>query len=163
MCTCQLNKAEKQKILKCHKSSKQKIEIAIKRRKSYAQLEPVKKKICLGRFQQYYKNNQQEVLTSRAEKYKSMDASEKQNLLTAHVEKYNSMDVNEKQEVLAKRREAYKNMESSEKVNMLTKKKKVASTCNVRQAKPTTHNDLDSCITCFQEKVRGPLLYMFCV
>ena len=44
---------------------------------------------------------------------------------------------------------------------MLTKKKKVASTCNVRQAKATTHNDLDSCITCFQEKVReGP--YYIC-
>ena len=40
LCTCELNKGEKQKIMKCHKSAKCKKEIAIKRRKSYSQFEP---------------------------------------------------------------------------------------------------------------------------
>ena len=74
-CTCQLNKAEIQNILKCHKSFQQKIEIAMKRRKSNAQLEPAKKKVCLDRCHQYYKNEKQNILTTRAEKYKSMDSN----------------------------------------------------------------------------------------
>ena len=43
-CTCQISEGAKRKILRCYKSSKQnKKEIAMKKRKSYAELEPVKK------------------------------------------------------------------------------------------------------------------------
>lgn len=118
LCTCQLDKAEKQKILKCHKSSEQKREIAAKRRNSYAQLGPFTKRICLDRFHRYYKDEKQKILNALAEKYKSMDAKENQ-------------------EELAKRREAYQNMKSKEKENTLTKKRKLAS--NVTQGKAITH------------------------
>ena len=40
LCSCQLTRTEKQKILKCQKYSEQKIAIAIKRKKCYAELEP---------------------------------------------------------------------------------------------------------------------------
>ena len=56
-CTCQISEGAKQKILRCYKSSKQnKKEIAMKKRKSYAEVEPVKKKNCLERFCHYYNN-----------------------------------------------------------------------------------------------------------
>ena len=43
-CTCQKSEGAKHKILGCYKSSKQnKTQIAMKKRKSYAELEPVKK------------------------------------------------------------------------------------------------------------------------
>ena len=56
-CTCQISEGAKRKILRCYKSSKQnKKEIAMKKRKSYAEVEPVKKKkkLCLERFCHYY-------------------------------------------------------------------------------------------------------------
>ena len=47
-CTCQISEGAKRKILRCYKSSKQnKKEIAVKKRKSYAEVEPVKKKTTL--------------------------------------------------------------------------------------------------------------------
>ena len=55
-CTCQISEGGKRKILRCYKSSKQKKEIAMKKRKSYAELEPVKKKLCLERFCNHYNN-----------------------------------------------------------------------------------------------------------
>ena len=42
-CSCQLSKADRQKILNCYKSSKKKMNMAVKRKMSYAQLEPPKK------------------------------------------------------------------------------------------------------------------------
>lgn len=45
LCTCQKSNAEKQKIIKCHKSSKQKVQVTMNRKNSYAQLEPSKKKM----------------------------------------------------------------------------------------------------------------------
>ena len=57
-CTCPISEGAKRKILRCYKSLKQK-EIATKKRKSYAELEPVKKKqqkLCFERFCQYYNN-----------------------------------------------------------------------------------------------------------
>lgn len=60
------------------------MEIAAKRN---AQLEPAKKKICLDRYHQYYKN-------------------EKQNLHTCDVEKYKAMIENVKQQVLAKEKKS---------------------------------------------------------
>ena len=56
-CTCQISEGVNQKILRCYKSSKlNKKEIAMKKRKSYAELEPVKKKLCLERSCHYYTN-----------------------------------------------------------------------------------------------------------
>ena len=57
-CTCQISERANRKILRCYKSSKQnKNEIAVKKRKSYAELKPVKKKkLCLERFCHYYTN-----------------------------------------------------------------------------------------------------------
>ena len=46
-CSCQLSKADRQKILNCYKSSKKKMNMAVKRKMSYAQLEPPKKKKVL--------------------------------------------------------------------------------------------------------------------
>ena len=120
LCTCQLNKFEKQKILKCHKSAKQKIGLAIKRKMSYSQVEPAKKKICLDRFHQYYKSEKRKVLINRAEKYKSMDVNAKENLLTACKERYKSMNAKEKQNLLIARAKKYKCMNAKEKQNLLT-------------------------------------------
>ena len=47
-CRCQISEGANRKILRCYKSSKQnKKEIAVKKRKSYAELKPVKKKKTL--------------------------------------------------------------------------------------------------------------------
>ena len=96
LCTCELNKGEKQKIMKCHKSAKCKKEIALKRRKSYTQFEPAMKKICLDKRRECYSNEKQKVLIARTKKYKSMNRNEKKNLLVARAEKYKSMDANAK-------------------------------------------------------------------
>lgn len=56
-CTCDLNKVERQNILKRHKSLQQKTHITTKRRNCYAQLGSLKRKKCLYNFQQYYKDN----------------------------------------------------------------------------------------------------------
>lgn len=77
LCSSELNKAKKQKIMKCHKSAKCKIEIGVKRKKSYSQFEPAKKKICLDRRRQCYNNEKQNVLIARTEKYKSMNGKKK--------------------------------------------------------------------------------------
>ena len=56
--------------------------MAVKRKMSYAQLEPPKeKKMCLNMCSQYYKNKKAKTLTDYAEKNQYMEANEKQNLL----------------------------------------------------------------------------------
>ena len=88
-----------------------------------------------------------------------MDANKKQNLLNTRVEKYKAMDADQKQQLLGKTRLAYQNMERKEKEEVLVRKRKVAS--NARLGKATGHNNLDSCLTCFQIKIReGP--YYIC-
>ena len=159
LCTCELNKGEKQKIMKCHKSAKCKKEIAIKRRKSYSQFEPARKKICLDKRRECYNNEKQKVLIARTEKYKSMDPNEKQNMLTHRAEKYKSMDAHEKEQLLAKTRETYHNMKSEEKEKWLEKIRRVAR--NTEERKAISDNDLDFCIASFQKAVReGP--YYIC-
>ena len=178
MCSSELNIGKKQKIMRCHKSARSKIEIAVKKRKSYSQFEPARKKICLDRFCQYYNNKKQNVLIARTEKYQSLNGNEKQNLLAARAEKYKSMytnerenflaaceekyksmDANKKQQLLAKTRETYLNMKSKEKEERLEKMRKV--TRIAKQTKAITHNELDSCIASFQKAVReGP--YYIC-
>ena len=178
-CTCPLEKSEKQKILKCHKSSNQKTKIGIKRRNSYAQLEPANKNIRLDKRHQHYKkgkknilsacaekyksmdaNEKQHFLTSLADKYRGMDANEKQNLLTSCAEKYRAMDAIEKQQLSDKKRQAYQNMESKQKEQLLAKKRAVKSNAKIQKA--TVHNDLDSCLTCFQ-KDKALITYVLCV
>ena len=97
-----------------------KIKMAVKRRKSYSQFEPAKKKICLDRRRQCYNNEKQNVLIARTEKYKSMNGNEKQNLLTARAEKYKSMDANEKRNLLTACAEKYGSMDANERQNLLT-------------------------------------------
>lgn len=75
LCSCQLTRTEKQKIPKCQKYSQQKIAIAKKRKKYYAEVEPAKKKLHLDTSYRYYYNEKQDILSGRAEKYKSMSAS----------------------------------------------------------------------------------------
>lgn len=138
-CTCQLNKADKQKILNCHKSSKQKMKAAIKRKMSYAQLEPPKKRKCLDMSRQYYMDKKKKVLTSCAETYHSMDADEKQHLF-------------------AKKRHAYQNMGSWEKEKLLVKQRNLTS--KAKQTKATKCDDLNYCITSFQNKIREGTYYI---
>ena len=52
-------------------------------------------------------------------------------------------------------------MESKEKEKILAERRKVAS--NVRLEKATMHDELDSCITCFQRKIRKGPYYICCV
>lgn len=132
-CTCQISKADKQKILNCHKSSKQKMKVAIKRKMSYAQLEPPKEKKCLYMSRQYYNDKKKKVLTGCAEKY-------------------HSLDTNEKEHLLAKKRQAYQNMGTSEKEKLLVKQRNLTS--KATQTKATKCNDLNYCITSFQNKIR---------
>ena len=120
-CTSDLNKAEKQNILKRHKSSLQKTRITTKRRNSYAQLGTLKRKKCLDSFQQYYKDNRLHILNVSAQKYKSMDVDKKHNLLAKCKEKYKSKDADEKHNLLAKCRDKYKSKDADEKHNLLAK------------------------------------------
>lgn len=48
--------------------------MAVKRKMSYAQLEPPKEKKCLNMCSQYYKNKKAKTLTDCAEKNQSMEA-----------------------------------------------------------------------------------------
>ena len=75
LCSCKLTRTERQKILKRQKYSEQKIAISRKRKKCYAELEPVKKKLRLDILNHYNNNEKQDILSGLAEKYKSMSAS----------------------------------------------------------------------------------------
>lgn len=91
LCSCQLTRTEKHKIPKCQKHSQQKIAIAKKRKKCYVELEPAKKKLHLDTSYRYYYNEKQDILSGRAEKYKSMSASIKDNLLAKGRQAYQEM------------------------------------------------------------------------
>lgn len=101
-CSCQLSKADRQKILNCYKSSKKKMNMAVKRKMSYAQLEPPKKKKCLNMCSQYYKNKDANILIDSAKQYQSMDANEEQNLLAKKTQAYQNMDSCEKEKLFEK-------------------------------------------------------------
>ncbi|XP_068704400.1 uncharacterized protein [Montipora foliosa] len=126
-----LNRTEKQKILKRQKYSEQKIAISRKKKKCYAELEPVKKKLRLDILNRYYNNEKQDILRGRAEKYKFMSASTKDSLL-------------------AKGRQAYQQMGSTKKEKMLARKRTERS--NARQLNAIIHNGLNSCIASFKKK-----------
>lgn len=131
LCSCQLTRTEIQKIFKRQKYSEQKKDIATKRKMCYAELEPVKKKIYLDTLHRYYNNEKQEILSGRAEKYKSMSVSTK--------------DI-----FLAKGRQAYQEMESTKKEKVLARKRSEKS--NAKQLNAIMHNELNSCITSFKKK-----------
>ena len=136
LCSCKLTRTEKQKILRRQIYSEQKIAISRKRKKCYAELEPVKKKLRLDILNRYYNNKKQDILSNLAEKYKSMSASTKDSLL-------------------AKGRQAYQQMGSTKKEQMLARKRTERS--NARQLNAIIHNDLNSCIASLKKKVReGP-------
>lgn len=87
-------------------------------------MEKKKQNLLTARAEKYKSmdaNERQNFLTACAEKYKSMDANKKQNLLTAYAEKYNSMDANEKQNLLTDYAEKYKCMDANEKQQLLAK------------------------------------------
>ena len=136
LCSCQLTKIEKQKLLKRQKYSEQKIAISRKRKKSYAELEPVRKKLRLDTLHHYYCNEKQDILSGHAEKYKTMSASAKDNLF-------------------AKRRHAYQQMQSTKKEKLPARR---TERSNVRQSNAVLHKyDLNSCIASFKKKVKeGP-------
>ena len=139
-CSCQLSKADRQKILNCYKSSKKKMNMAVKRKMSCAQLEPPNKKRCLNMCSQYYKNKDANILIDSAKQYQSMDANEEQNLL-------------------AKKTQAYQNMASCEKEKLFEKQTNLRSTA--QHTKLLKCNVLDSCINSFQNKIKeGP--YYIC-
>ena len=119
-CTSDLNKAEKQNILKRHKSSLQKTRITTKRRNSYAQLGTLKRKKCLDSFQQYYKDNRLHILNVSAQKYKSMDVDKKHNLLAKCKVKYQSMDEDQQHNLLGACKEKYISMDAAKKQILLT-------------------------------------------
>ena len=73
LCSCQLTRSERQKIMK-HKSSVKKQEIAKRKRENYTAMEPAKKSLC------------------KAEKYRAMDPKKRQDLQSNNAEKYRSMD-----------------------------------------------------------------------
>lgn len=123
LCTSDLNKAAKQNILKRHKSLQQKTHVALKRRNSYAQLGPLKRKKCLDSFKQYYKDNRLHILSASAEKYKSMNADEKHNLVGKCKEKYKSIDPDEKHNLLAKCKKKYHSMDTDQKHSLLAASK----------------------------------------
>lgn len=131
LCSCQLTKIEKQKLLKRQKYSEQKLAISRKRKKCYAELEPVKKKLRLDTVLHYYYNEKQDILSGHAEKYKTMSASSKDNLL-------------------AKARQAYQEMESTKKEKLLARRKTERS--NASQLNAVMHNDLNTCIASFKKK-----------
>ncbi|RMX45804.1 hypothetical protein pdam_00024287 [Pocillopora damicornis] len=129
-----LSKADRQKILNCHKSSK-KMDMAVKRKMSYAQLEPPKEKKCLNMCSQYYKNKKAKTLTDCAEKNQSMEAM--------------------KNKIYWLKKKAYQNMGSCEKDKLPEKQRTLTS--KAKQTKPLKCNVLDSCINPFQNKIKeGP-------
>ena len=135
VCSCQLTKIEKQKLLKRQKYSEQKLAVSRKRKKWYAELEPEKKKLHLDTLHHYYYNQKQDILNGHAEKYKSMSSSAKDNFL-------------------ANARQSYQEMESTKKEKLLAKRRTESS--NARQLNAVMHcdNDLISCIASFKKKVR---------
>lgn len=79
----------------------------------------------------------------------------KKKVLTGCAEKSHAMDANEKQHSLATKRQADQNMGSWEKEKFLVKQRNLTS--KTKQTKATKCNDLNSCITSFQNKIReGP-------
>ena len=85
----------------------------------------------------------------------------KKKVLTGCAEKYHAMDANETQHLLAKKRQAYQNMGSWEKEKFFVKQRNLTSKAN--QTKATKCNDLNSCITSFQNKIREGPYYICCV
>ena len=141
LCTRDLNKVERQNILKRHKSLQQKTHITTKRRNCYAQLGSLKRKKCLDNFQQYYKDNRLHIRSVSAQKYKSMDQDEKDNLLGKYKEKYKSKDPDETHNLLAKCKEKYQSMDKDQKHNLLAKCKEKYQSID----KDQKHNFLGAC------------------
>ena len=109
LCSCQLTRTEKQKILKCQKYSEQKIAITRKKNKYYVELEPVKKKMRLYTLHHYYNNEQRDILSGRVEKYESMSAPTKDNFLSEERQAYQEMGSTKKEKMLARKRKERSN------------------------------------------------------
>ena len=101
LCSCQLTKAQKLNILKYHKTSKEKRDIASNKRKFYAELEPAKKRICLDKARQHYEDNKEHILTARKENHRSMDTIEKQQFLARRRQTYQNVKSEQKEDIAA--------------------------------------------------------------
>lgn len=109
--------------------------MAVKRKMSYAQLEPPKEKKCLNMCSQYYQNKKAKTLTDCAEKNQSMEAM--------------------KNKIYWLKKKAYQNMGSCEKDKLPEKQRTLTS--KAKQTKPLKCNVLDSCINPFQNRIKeGP-------
>ena len=101
LCSCQLTKAQKLNILKYHKTSKEKRDIASNKRKFYAELEPANKRICLDKARQHYEDNKDHILTARKENHRSMDTIEKQQFLARRRQTYQNVKSEQKEDIAA--------------------------------------------------------------
>ena len=118
-CSCDLLERDRQKMIRRHKSVKQRQKIAKQRRENYAAMEPAKKRACLDSCAAKYANMescQKKALTiGNAEKYRLMEPTKKQKLSIQNAEKYRIMEPNKKQEMSVRNAEKYRLMQPNKK------------------------------------------------
>ena len=126
-CYSNLSSTLRQKVLRKHKSSKQKNSLAEKRRESYANMEPSAKRKYLVSKAEWYKSldpaKKEKFLSDRAEWYKSVTAAEKEKRMSDRAERYKSLDPAEKEKLLSDRAVWYKSLDPAEK-DLINKQKK---------------------------------------
>ena len=123
-CYSNLSSTLRQKVLRKHKSNRQKNLLADKRRESYANMEPSAKRKYLVSKAEWYKSldptEKEKLLSDRAEWYKSLDPAKKEQLLSDRAEWYKSLDPAEKEKLLSDRAEWYKSLNVAEKEKLLS-------------------------------------------
>ena len=123
-CYSNLPSTLRQKVLRKHKSNRQKNLLADKRRESYANMEPSAKRKYLVSKAEWYKSldptEKEKLLSDGAEWYKSLDPAKKEQLLSDRAEWYKSLDPAEKEKLLSDRAEWYKSLNAAEKEKLLS-------------------------------------------
>ena len=123
-CYSNLSSTLRQKVLRKHKSNRQKNSLAEKRRESYANMEPSAKRKYLVSKADWYKSldptEKEKLLSDRAEWYKSLDPAKKEQLLSDRAERYKSLDPAEKEKLASDKAERYKSLDPAEKEKLLS-------------------------------------------
>ena len=118
-CSSQLSNVVRQKVMRKHKSLAKKRLISNREKDRYAEMEPIKKRRYLSSKVEKYKSLN---ATEKANRYKTLDPIEKEKLLSDKAEWYRSLDIIEKEKLLSHKAEWYRSLDIIEKEKLLSHK-----------------------------------------
>merc|ERR1711973_99846 len=119
-CSSQLSNVVRQKVMRKHKSLAKKRLISNREKDRYAEMEPIKKRRYLSSKVEKYKSLNP---TEKANRYKTLDPIEKEMLLSDKAEWYRSLDIIEKEKLLSHKAEWYRSLDPTKREKLLLNKR----------------------------------------